>query len=57
MMKSEHKICSECHVSRKCLIWCNECGKHYCSKCYKEYELMREVPEQHPHSFGEVIKS
>ena len=55
MMKIEQEICSQCHTKTKCLIWCNECSKFYCSRCFKEYEAMR-TQEQHNHTFSEVIK-
>ena len=56
MMKLEQKLCSQCHKNQKCLIYCNECGKFYCSRHFKEYEMLRQ-PEQHTHAFSEVIKS
>jgi len=55
MMKVEYQLCSQCHTKTKCLIYCNECTKFYCSKCFKEYEVMR-TQEQHQHAFSEVIK-
>jgi len=55
LTRLEYKICSQCHNNTKCLIYCNECAKFYCGKCYKEYEALR-TTEQHSHAFSEVIK-
>jgi len=46
--------CIKCKKQRNLLIWCEKCGKFYCSACFKEYEVLR-TEEQHPHSYAELL--
>ena len=44
-------FCSICKHCYGLTLYCEECKKHYCASCFKEYEVMRHQ-DQHPHSFA-----
>jgi len=55
MTQKTIQVCGNCKTHQIFLIWCNECDKFYCAKCFKEYEVVREAT-QHSHSYGELLR-